>query len=301
MAAARSLRERHVTRPVVGDRNPRREGWIADRVGRLCLPHPRARLAHCGQCLTTVDAAARRRRRQPPALVADGAGLRVPHRRRYAGAGPGHGTFEVQTGRGILGVRADGAEDDKTVGTINLDGSIVAIGGEVVLSRPVDDGVALVKVPNSRGVRVLVNNIGGTHRETRIPGCPRPGLYLSSPSASCRMTARRTEAARSRRTSRSRIAAAPTSFRSDGHRASTGSRRRVGKHQYGTSTVTAGGALQFSARTRAAKSISRTCRPAIILASPVGAAGTCRVTIHMPDKAAPMTDAGILTCVEGPQ
>jgi len=27
-------------------------------------------------------------------------------------------------------------------------------------------------------------------------------------------------------------------------------------------------------------------------------AGTCRVTIHMPDKAPPMTDAGVVTCVE---
>ncbi len=34
----------------------------------------------------------------------------------------------------------------------------VAIGGEVLLSRPVDDGFALVKVPKSPGVRVLANN-----------------------------------------------------------------------------------------------------------------------------------------------
>jgi hypothetical protein len=27
-------------------------------------------------------------------------------------------------------------------------------------------------------------------------------------------------------------------------------------------------------------------------------AGTCRATIHMPDKAPPMTDAGVVTCVE---
>ena len=68
------------------------------------------------------------------------------------------GIFEVQGRRGIIGVRGDGSRDDKTIGTINLAGSIVAIGGEVLLSRPVDDGFALVKVPNSRGVRVLANN-----------------------------------------------------------------------------------------------------------------------------------------------
>ncbi len=28
--------------------------------------------------------------------------------------------------------------------------------------------------------------------------------------------------------------------------------------------------------------------------------GTCRATIHMPDKAPPMTDAGVVTCVEEP-
>jgi outer membrane usher protein FimD/PapC len=58
----------------------------------------------------------------------------------------------VQGRRGIIGVRADASSEDKTIGTINLAGSIVAIGGEVLLSRPVDDGFALVKVPNSRGV-----------------------------------------------------------------------------------------------------------------------------------------------------
>jgi outer membrane usher protein FimD/PapC len=28
---------------------------------------------------------------------------------------------------------------------------------------------------------------------------------------------------------------------------------------------------------------------------------TCRATIHMPDKAPPMTEAGVITCVEQPQ
>src|SRR5207244_4453414 len=64
------------------------------------------------------------------------------------------GTFEIQHRRGIIGVRADAAQDSKTVGTVNLAGSIVSIGREVLLSRPVDDGFALVKVPQSRGVRV---------------------------------------------------------------------------------------------------------------------------------------------------
>ncbi len=92
------------------------------------------------------------------------------------------GIFEVQGRRGILGVRADGSQDDKTVGTINLAGSIVAIGGEVLLSRPVDDGFALVKVPNSRGVRVLANNqLSGTHGKARIAVRPRPAFVPVEP------------------------------------------------------------------------------------------------------------------------
>ena len=92
------------------------------------------------------------------------------------------GIFEVQGRRGILGVRADGSQEDKTVGTINLAGSIVGIGGELLLSRPVDDGFALVKVPNSRGVRVLANNqlSGRTGRRGSL-FVPDLRSYLSSP------------------------------------------------------------------------------------------------------------------------
>ena len=88
----------------------------------------------------------------------------------------------MQGRRGIIGVRADASQDDKTVGTINLAGSIVGIGGEVLLSRPVDDGFALVKVPNSRGVRVLANNqlSGRTGRRGSL-FVPDLRSYLSSP------------------------------------------------------------------------------------------------------------------------
>src|SRR5204862_1791346 len=84
--------------------------------------------------------------------------------------------------RGMIGVRADAAQDSKTVGTLNLAGSIVGIGGEVLLSRPVDDGFALVKVPQSRGVRVLANNepVGRTNRRGSL-FVPDLRSYLSSP------------------------------------------------------------------------------------------------------------------------
>ena len=92
------------------------------------------------------------------------------------------GIFEAQGRRGIIGVRVDGSRDDKTVGTINLAGSIVAIGGEVLLSRPVDDGFALVKVPDSPGVRVLANNqpVGRTGRRGSL-FVPDLRSYLSNP------------------------------------------------------------------------------------------------------------------------
>ncbi len=41
--------ERHVTRTAVGERDPRRQGGIASRVGGLCLADLCARLAHRGQ------------------------------------------------------------------------------------------------------------------------------------------------------------------------------------------------------------------------------------------------------------
>ena len=66
--------------------------------------------------------------------------------------------------------------------TVNLAGSIVGIGGEVLLSRPVDDGFALVKVPQQRGVRVLANNqlSGRTGRRGSL-FVPDLRSYLSSP------------------------------------------------------------------------------------------------------------------------
>jgi outer membrane usher protein len=94
------------------------------------------------------------------------------------------GTFEVQHRRGILGVRADGAEGSDTVSTVNLAGSIVGIGGELLLSRPVQDGFALVKVPQSNRVRVLANNqpVGRTGRRGSL-FVPDLRSYLSSPIA----------------------------------------------------------------------------------------------------------------------
>src|SRR6185436_18192432 len=65
---------------------------------------------------------------------------------------------------------------------INLAGSIVALGGEVLLSRPVSDAFALVKVPKSRGVGVLANNqpVGRTGRRGSL-FVPDLRSYVSNP------------------------------------------------------------------------------------------------------------------------
>ncbi len=94
------------------------------------------------------------------------------------------GTFELQHQRGIIGLRADGAQEDATTTTVNVAGSIVGIGGEFLLSRPVQDGFALVKVPQARRVRVLANNqqIGRTGRRGSV-FVPDLRSYLSNPIA----------------------------------------------------------------------------------------------------------------------
>jgi outer membrane usher protein len=68
------------------------------------------------------------------------------------------GAFEVQHRRGVIGVRASGEKDQDADVLVNVAGGVVAIGGEVLLTRPVDDGFALVRVPRSRGVRVMANH-----------------------------------------------------------------------------------------------------------------------------------------------
>ena len=126
-----------------------------------------------GQALTTVNL-------QRSLPLGPGFGFRIdadtqePYRTQ--------GIFEVQSRRAVIGVRADAAKDNQTIGTISLAGSIVGIGGQVLLSRPVDDGFALVRVPETKGVRVLANNQeqGRTGRNGSL-FVPDLQSYLSSP------------------------------------------------------------------------------------------------------------------------
>jgi outer membrane usher protein FimD/PapC len=92
------------------------------------------------------------------------------------------GIFEAQGRRGIVGVRVDGSQDDKTVGTINLAGSIVAIGGEVLLSRPGGRRVcARESAELAGGARAREQSAVRAHRPARIAVRPRPALVPVEP------------------------------------------------------------------------------------------------------------------------
>ena len=256
--------------------------------------------------VTTVDAGRRGVDvRQRPAIVAARARLRVPHRRRRPGAVPDPGTFEAQGRRGIVGVRVDGSQDDKTIATINLAGSIVAIGGEVLLSRPVDDGFALVKVPESRGVRVLANNqlAGRTGRRGSL-FVPDLRSYLSSPIGIVQddLPIEVKLGAMSQDIAVPYRGGAVVVFEANVIRALTGRLDVAGKApEYGTLSVTVG-ATEFSSPLNANGEFYFEDLPPGDHPGVASWSGrTCRATIHMPDKAPPLTDAGVVTCVEEPQ
>jgi outer membrane usher protein len=214
-------------------------------------------------------------------------------------------TFEAQGKRGIIGVRGDGAQGEETIGIVNLAGSIVAIGGEVLLSRPVDDGFALVKVPDHRGVRVLANNqlSGRTGRGGSL-FIPDLRSYLSSPigivqddlPVETRLGAISQDVAVPYR------GGAVVVFEANTIRSLTGRLDVAGKApEYGTLSVTVGD-VEFSSPLNAIgefyfEDLPSGDHPGVASWK----AGTCRATIHMPDKAPAMTDAGVVTCVEQPR
>jgi outer membrane usher protein len=215
------------------------------------------------------------------------------------------GIFEVQGRRGILGVRADGSQDDKTIGTINLAGSIVAIGGEVLLSRPVDDAFALVKVSKQRGVRVLANNqlSGRTGRRGSL-FVPDLRSYLSNPIGIVQddLPVEMKLGVISQDIAVPYRGGAVVVFEASVIRALTGRLDVGGKApEYGTLTVTVG-ATEFSSPLNVTgefyfEDLPPGDHPGVASWS----ARTCRATIHMPDKAPPITDAGVVTCVEEKQ
>ena len=210
----------------------------------------------------------------------------------------------MQGEHGIVGVRADGSQDNQTIGTFNLAGSIVAIGGEVLLSRPVDDGFALVKVPDSPGVRVLANNqlSGRTGRRGSL-FVPDLRSYISSPigivqddlPVETRLGAVSQDVAVPYR------GGAVVVFEASVIRALTGRLDAGGTAPaYGTLSVAVGGAAVSSPLNARGEFYFEDLPPGDYPGVASWSGRTCRATIHMPDKAPPLTDAGVVTCTEGP-
>ena len=249
-----------------------------------------------GQALTSVNA-------QRSLPLGPGFGFRIdadtqaPYRTQ--------GTFEVQGRRGIIGVRGDGSQDDKSVGTVNVAGSIVAIGGEVLLSRPVDDGFALVKVPNSRGVRVLANNqlAGRTGRRGSL-FVPDLRSYLSSPigivqddlPVEVKLGEISQEIAVPYR------GGAVVTFEATVIRAVTGRLDVAGTAPaYGTVVVEIDGQRFSSPLNATGEFYFEDLTPGEHAATATWSGRSCRATLRMPKGAEPMIDIGVVACVEGPQ
>jgi outer membrane usher protein len=212
------------------------------------------------------------------------------------------GIFEVQGRRGIVGLRADAAKDEETIGTINLAGSIVGIGGEVLLSRPVDDGFALVKVPKSRGVRVLANNqvSGRTGRRGSL-FVPDLRSYLSNPIGIVQddLPVDIKLGAISQNIAVPYRGGAVVLFEASVIRAVTG-RLDVGgaAPEYGTLVVTVAGTEFSSPLNESGDFYFEDLPPGDHPGVATWNDRTCRATIKMPDKAPSMSDAGVVMCVE---
>ena len=252
--------------------------------------------------LTTVDAGrSGADDGEPAAIAAARARLRVPDRCGHAGAVQHQGTFEVQGRRAVVGVRADGAKDNQTIGTISLAGSIVGIGGQVLLSRPVDDGFALVKVPNVKGcARAREQSGGGTDGTERIAVRAGPAFVLVEPD---RHRPGRCAGGRQAREVSQDIAVpyrggAVVTFEAKRH--SGGDRPPRGRRRapsYGTLSIDVAGASS-SPLNAAGDFYFEDLPPGDHPGVATWEGRSCRATVRMPDKASPMMDIGAVACVE---
>ncbi len=246
---------------------------------------------------------------------AEGNALTSLHVQKSLPLGPGYGyrvdadaqdpyrteaIFEAQGRRGIIGVRADAAKDEDAVGTINVAGSIVGIGGQVLFSRPVDDGFALVKVPNSRGVRVLANNqpVGRTGRRGTL-FVPDLRSYLANPIGIVQddLPVEMKLGAISQDVAVPYRGGAVVTFEAKAIRALTGRLDVNGATpEYGTLTVTVGTAVFSSPLNAKGEFYFEDLPPGDHPGVATWNGRTCQATIRMPDKALPMTDAGVVAC-----
>jgi outer membrane usher protein len=215
------------------------------------------------------------------------------------------GTFEVQRRRGVIGVRADAAQDTQTVGMINVAGSIVGIGKEILLSRPVDDGFALVKVPQSRGVRVLANNqpAGRTGRRGSL-FVPDLRSYLSSPIAIVQddVPVEVKLGDVTQNVSVPYRGGAVVTFEATLIRAVTGRLDAAGTPPaYGTVTVTVEGQHFASPLNAVGEFYFEDLPPGDHAAVATWRDRSCRALVRVPKGTDPIVDIGVVACAEGPQ
>jgi outer membrane usher protein len=249
----------------------------------------------------------------------DGKALTTVNLQRSLPLGPGFGfridadaqdpyhtqaTFEVQHRRGIIGVRADGSKDDKTISTLNIAGSIVGIGREVLFARPVQDGFALVRVPQSNRVRVLANNqpVGRTGRRGSL-FVPDLKSYLSNPIAIVQddLPVEVKLGEISQDVAVRYRGGAVVTFEADLIRALAGRLATGGEPPaYGTLSVSVGDQTVESPLNATGEFYFEDLPPGDYPAVATWKNRSCRATLHVPASVEPMTNVGDVKCITEP-
>jgi outer membrane usher protein len=166
----------------------------------------------------------------------------------------------------------------------------------------VDDGFALVKVPNSSGVRVLANNqpVGRTGRRGTL-FVPDLRSYLSNPIGIVQddLPVEMKLGEISKNIAVPYRGGAVVTFEANVIHALTGRLDVAGlAPEYGTLSVIAGGTEFKSPLNANGEFYFEDLPPGDHSGIASWNGRTCQATIRMPDKAPPMTNAGVVTCVE---
>lgn len=113
-------------------------------------------MAHLGSSATR-DGAAADFALQRSIPVGEGVGYQLRSAVDAAGTASGSGFVQAQLPHGIVsGTYNRFGKDDN--GSATVSGALVTVGGEVLASRPVQQGYALIQVPGVPGVRGFLNN-----------------------------------------------------------------------------------------------------------------------------------------------
>ena len=215
-------------------------------------------------------------------------------------------TLNVQHRYGAVGVRAAASRGERADVAVNVAGGLVAIGGGLFMTRPVDDAFALVRVPNQRSVRVFANH----HEIGRTTGngtafVPDLQSYIASTigiahedlPVDVRIGAIQQAIAPPYR------GGAVVTFDAVPIRALVGRIDFRGTApKFGTLVVTTPGGLIFSSPLNERGDFYlEDVPPGEYTAVVTWNGQTCRVVVRMPVGAAPLTDLGVVACQTGAQ